>query len=203
MKPQPVQHDRIGDQTIAATTRRQSGGDRLSRVEFGRPDQRPGVIHRTQFDQLALPRRSDEQGPHLHDLRQARATRGKPLAQRGGRRLGAGADLQVAAENLPTIGIQAGVRGCAQRAYGGNDGNPETQTEQHDPQTAHPAAQLSPRQPKCQHQAATLSSTRPSAMCTRRAQRAASSASWVISSSAAPVSVQRVNSRSMTISPVS
>src|SRR5262249_3337430 len=101
--------------------------------------------------------------------------------------------------------------GCrAQCADGGDDGNAEGEAQQYDPEAVHAAAQFAPCQAECQHQATgsawvtdrSNSVTLPSATWTRRVQRAARCAAWVINSSVVPVSARSRNSSSITASPV-
>ena len=202
MEAEAGKHHGISDQAIDAVAFAERRGDRLDGVEHGGADQWPGPIDCPQFDKLALAGRGHQEGAKLDHFGNPCAAAGEPLAQRRCRRLGAGADLQVAAQNLAPVGRQPGIGGGAQGADRGDHRDTQRKAEQHDPQAPDPAAEFPARQPQRQHQTGTpvrtVAVTRPSAMWICRKQRAARPGSWVISSSVAPVSARRRNSRSIT-----
>ena len=146
------------------------------------PDQRPGGVHRLQFDQLPLARSPRPASSASAPRRRVAAPLcAQPVAQRVRQRLRAAFHLEVAAQDAAAVGRQAAIDRRAQGADRGDDADAQGEAQQHDPQPAHAAAQFPPRQPEGQHQATgsagagdrSTSATRPSARWTCRSQRAA------------------------------
>ncbi len=216
LQPEPGEqaafdHDApIGERLVQAQARR---------IEHGRAVQRIGGIDRLERHHHAPAAATFGHGVGAHARRAPGARRGQPGELGRGQRQVAGIDLEVAAEQRRGVPLQAVDQARVEHADHRDRGDPEGQAGEEHGEAAEPAAQLPAREPPGEHEpphapppaasgcrrrpACAGSDTRPSAISSRRSQRAARAGSWVISNRVMPRSRWTRNSSSTISWPVS